>query len=641
VNPVGRRCHRILLVLAALLVAMLPVAAPALAVTYVPISGAGSTWSQNALDQWRKNVNQYGMTINYQGSGSSDGRNQFRNGTVDFAVSEIPFGLKDSGVVDNPPARKYAYMPIVAGGTSFMYNLKIGGQQVTNLRLSGEVITRIFTGAITNWSDPAIAADNPGLTLPARKVVPVVRSDGSGTSAQFTAWMANQYGGLWDAYCAKAGLPTPCGQTSQYPVLSGSGFVSQSGSLGVSGFVQQAQNEGTINYVEYSYPLQSGFPVAKVLNRANYYVEPTPSNVAVGLLQARINNDENSPNYLTQQLDGVYNNADKRAYPLSSYSYMILPIKAESGFSTDKGATLGAFAHYFLCEGQQQAPDLGYSPLPINLVKAGLDQVSRIPGAGPETTDISKCNNPTFSPDGTNTLARTAPQPNDCDAKGADQCGIGTAGAKAATPVSTDDNAGDGAGSGSDAAAAAGGGGGGGGSSAGRGQVAAAGGANPAARAAAGSAGAAPAAGAGGVAGATGARAGTPGAVGTSGTGTAARPGVAAAAPGTAVAPGSAAAAAPVIDPDTGEVLNPAAAGGATTVDPATGAVVTTADGAAGTAAGTAAGGRPVSAVPVSVSAYDSSALQHLLAVVAVLLLVGLVLGPPLLSRTLDRRRSL
>ena len=77
-------------------------------------------------------------------------------------------------------------MPIVAGGTSFMYNLKIGGKRVTNLRLSGETLAKIFTGGITTWNDPAIEADNPGSTLPARKIVPVVRSDGSGTTAQLT-----------------------------------------------------------------------------------------------------------------------------------------------------------------------------------------------------------------------------------------------------------------------------------------------------------------------------------------------------------------------------------------------------------------------------------------------------------------------
>ena len=109
----------------------------AFATTYAPISGTGSTWSQNALDQWRKNVAaNYGMTVNYSGVGSSAGRRDYIAGTVDFAVSEIPFQAQpDDESTPEVPPRGYAYMPIVAGGTSFMYNLKIGGQQVTNIDL--------------------------------------------------------------------------------------------------------------------------------------------------------------------------------------------------------------------------------------------------------------------------------------------------------------------------------------------------------------------------------------------------------------------------------------------------------------------------------------------------------------------------
>jgi hypothetical protein len=187
--------------------------------------------------------------------------------------------------------------------------------------------------------------------------------------------------------------------------------------------------------VEYSYALNTGYPVAKVLNDAGYYVEPKASNVAVGLLQARINGDTSSSQYLTQILDGVYANRDNRSYPLSSYSYMVLPTAAEGTFNNAKGKTLGDFAYYFLCEGQQQAEVLGFSPLPINLVKAGLEQVRRIPGVEARSVDITKCNNPTFSATGENTIAKNAPQPPACDRKGATQCGTGTGGAKQATAV--------------------------------------------------------------------------------------------------------------------------------------------------------------------------------------------------------------
>lgn len=403
--------------------------------SYVRISGAGSSWSANAIQAWTSTVRGSGMQVDYQSTGSSDGRRQFTNNTVDFGVSEIPYGLSDMGVVDTPPRRGYAYMPIVAGGTAFMYNLRIRGKQVTQLRLSGEVVAKIFTGVITSWSDPAIKAQNPGLALPARRIVPVFRSDGSGTTAQLTLWLSKKYPALWNAYCVKVGRARPgqaCGLTSQYPGLAGSGMVGQAGSVGVAGYVSQRTSEGSITYVEYSYALNARFPVVKLLNASGYYVLPTDKNVAVGLLNARINTTP-GPSYLTQILDGVYDNRDRRAYPLSSYSYLILPTKVEGSFTEAKGYTLASFAQYFLCKGQANVDDLGYSPLPINLVAAGLDQVRKIPGAEVAAIDIRKCDNPTFSANGTNTLAKTAPMPPACDKAGPRQCG--TAVANGGAPV--------------------------------------------------------------------------------------------------------------------------------------------------------------------------------------------------------------
>ena len=410
------------------------------AVSYDTITGTGSTWSQNALDQWRKNVaSNYGMTVNYSGVGSSAGRRDFVAGNVDFAVSEIPFQTKpEDNSAPEVPSRGYAYMPIVAGGSSFMYNLKIGGVRVSNLRLSGAVITKIFTGVITKWNDPAIQTDNPGLAMPDKGIVPVVRSDGSGSTAQFTLWMSKQHPDLWSAFCAKVNR-TSCGLTSQYPIYGNA--KGQSGSSGVAGYVSQDYGDGAITYVEYSYALEAGFPVAKVLNAAGYYVEPTASSVAVALLQAQIKTDvaPTSADYLTQILDGVYNNADARSYPLSSYSYMIVPTVVGGTFTAKKGLTLGAFANYMLCEGQQQAEALGYSPLPMNLVLAGFDQIKRVPGADVSGVDINTCNNPTFkagdSPS-SNQLAVTAAQPAECDKVGTSQCTTGTGGALADTPTS-------------------------------------------------------------------------------------------------------------------------------------------------------------------------------------------------------------
>lgn len=408
--------------------------AQAVGTVHASIVGSGSTWSANALQQWIRNVwSNYQWKITYSESGSTQGRNDFANGTADFGVSEIPYGIANSNEGDVRPARQFAYMPIVAGGTAFMYNLEIGGKRVTNLRLSGENLAKVFTGVITVWNDPAIVADNPQLALPATPIVPVVRSDGSGTSAQFTIWMRQEQPALWDAYCGKVGRPTVnghCGVTSNYPVLPGSGFVSRSGANGVAGYVAQSHAVGSITFVEYSYALNAGYPVAKMLNRAGYYTEPTAANVAVALLTARINEDTASPDYLTQDLSQVYGSQDARTYPLSSYSYIILPTALEAGFTNDKGLTLADFGAYFLCEGQQQAETLGYSPLPINLVAGGQSQISKVPGGNPAIKGIADCNNPTFSPDGTNRLANEAPFPPECDRQGATQCADGTGGAK-------------------------------------------------------------------------------------------------------------------------------------------------------------------------------------------------------------------
>lgn len=431
-----RRAFAALLVLVFIAAGQLTGALPAAAVVYVPITGAGSTWSSNAIDQWTSNVKQYGITVNYTANGSTAGRNQFASGLLDFGVSEIAYGKDDAGDTEAKPKFKYAYMPIVAGGTAFMYNLEIGGKRVTNLRLSGDTLAKIFTNVITVWNDPAIKTDNPGLSLPARKIVPVVRSDGSGTTAQFTTWMKARYPGIWDAYCKKAGRATPCKVTSLYPTVAGSAMTAQSGSQNVAGYVAQASSVGAITYVEYSYAKNARFPVAKIRNAKDYYVEPTAKSVAVALLAAKINNDSRSTDYLTQDLRGVYTYSDPRTYPLSSYSYMLIPTEVTDRFTTTKGQTLGAFDYYFLCEGQQQADELGYSPLPKNLVEAGLAQVKKIPGVVVKNVNIAKCNNPTFSKDGTNILAKNAPYPQACDKVGKSQCANATGGATEDTPVS-------------------------------------------------------------------------------------------------------------------------------------------------------------------------------------------------------------
>jgi phosphate ABC transporter phosphate-binding protein len=414
------------------------------ATSYVPISGQGSTWSENALDQWISDVQQYGMRINYDGDGSTQGRQAYIAGTTDFAASDIPFQTNpnDGSAPEDPTPNSYAYMPITAGGTVFMYNLTIAGQRVTNLRLSGANIAKIFTGQITNWDNPAIAADNPALTLPNEPIVPVVRSDGAGSSFEFSEWMISQYPSVWNTFCNATGRAPACGPTSFWPTTGSLPMIAQSGDLGVAGYVAQNYAAGSIGYVEYSYALNAKFPVVNMLNAAGYYTEPTPQNVAVSLLDAQINMDSSNPAvYLTENLSNVYTDPDPRAYPLSSYSYLILPTTVQGQFTQAKGATLAAFSYYAMCQGQQDSASLGYSPMPINLVEASFAQITKIPGAVTQNINIQSCNNPTFTPSGQNLLAVDAPQPPACDKQGPTQCTTATGGATTSTPVSSKNKA--------------------------------------------------------------------------------------------------------------------------------------------------------------------------------------------------------
>ncbi len=411
--------------------------APAGATAYVPVSGEGSSWSANAINQWIADVQQDGMRVNYTANGSTTGREDWIKGLTDFAASDIPFQTdpKDGSAPENPQPGSYAYMPITAGGTVFMYNLKIDGQQVTNLRLSGENIAKIFTGVITNWDNPALAADNPGLKLPDQTIVPVVRSDGAGSSYELSEWMISQYPSLWSSFCSARGRAPACGPTSFYPTPADG--IAQSGDLGVAGYVSQAYADGSIGYVEYSYALNDDFPVVQMLNAAGYYTEPTAQNVAVSLLAAQVDtSDPSDPaTYLTENLSGVYTDPDPRTYPLSSYSYLILPTKIEGQFNAAEGTTLAAFSYYAMCQGQQQSASFGYSPMPINLVEDSFAQITKIPGAVTQNIDIQSCNNPTFTPSGANLLAQTAPYPPACDKQGPTQCVNGTGGASATITV--------------------------------------------------------------------------------------------------------------------------------------------------------------------------------------------------------------
>ncbi|MFJ5229034.1 substrate-binding domain-containing protein [Kitasatospora sp. NPDC088391] len=412
-------------------------AAPAHAAT--SLNADGSSWAGPAIDQWRRDVGPMGIEIDFNPVGSAAGRVQWANGQDDFTASDVPFrsgadtgidptrGQAGQGQSENP-RYGYSYVPITAGGTALMYHLELGGKKVTDLRLSTDTIVDIFTNRITSWDDPKITADY-GRALPKIPITPVVRSDGSGATAQFTRWMQHTHKDQWEGYCKQVNGVT-CGDYTEFFPAAGR-MTSQNGSDVVAGYIQSPTGVGAIGYDEYAFAKRANWPVVKVLNPAGYYSLPTASNVAVALTAARIrgvddNTSADDPNYLQQNLDGVYTNNDPRSYPISSYSYLIVPRAAAAlpvppRFNDAKGNALSRYLAYVLCAGQGEADELGYSPIPRNLVRGGLLQTRHIPGnASPVDPDsLNNCANPTFNSAGELTVLKNAPQPGPCDKKGA------------------------------------------------------------------------------------------------------------------------------------------------------------------------------------------------------------------------------
>ena len=420
--PLPKRRLLLALALCLALIAAVPAGA---ANSHAQISGSGSSWAYNAVNQWIADTNQSGLQVVFTSTGSATGRQDFANKTNDFAVSDIGYQGQDplTHTSDLPGDRAFAYLPIVAGGTAFPYQIRVGGQLVRNLRLSGQTLAKIFTNQITSWDDPAVTADNNGRALPPIPVVPVVHSEGSGSTAQFTTYLDAVYPNIWRPF---AGGP---GFTEYYPRKGAA--VAQNGSDGVMNFVSAGGSNGAIGFDEYSYALGQNFPVAKVENAAGYFTAPSQYNVAVALTQAAIDTaDTNNPlKYLTQDLGKVYVYNDPRAYPLSSYSYGIIPTgSSDPTMSTAKRQTLVDYLFYSICDGQKEMGPIGYSPLPINLVQASIDQIGKLKAADPgvdiTSRDIGSCNNPTFvagHPE-RNYLAEIAPQPDPCDQAGQGPC---------------------------------------------------------------------------------------------------------------------------------------------------------------------------------------------------------------------------
>jgi len=317
-------------------------AAPLAAAT---LNASGATFPQPFYEQVIAGFSEKhsGVTINYGGGGSGKGRTDLQNAVVDFAGSD--------GLVKAEDVAKYKgeflYFPTVAAPITVSYKL----DGVDSLQLSPETIAGIFQRQIKTWNDKAIAADNPGAKLPATAIAVAHRSDGSGTTENFTKFLKAAAPAVWKL---------DSGSTVNWPTDTQAG----NGNSGVAQIV--SSTNGAIGYVDFSDAKASKLKFAKVKNKAGKFVEPTLDGASAALAGVTINDDLS---YNPLWADG------DAAYPITAPTW-ILAYKNQTDKA--KAAALKAFLQYIYSDGQDMAAEINYAKLPDSLKQKGLAQVDKL-----------------------------------------------------------------------------------------------------------------------------------------------------------------------------------------------------------------------------------------------------------------------
>jgi phosphate transport system substrate-binding protein len=394
-----RRGYRLVLVVALVAVtALLAVRTPPASGAPARVNGSGSTYVALAMQQWVADAQTSGLAVNYLPTGSPDGLTSFGNGLTDFAGTEAEYSAL--GSAGNADARGYQYVPDVAGAIAVMYNVDdSAGRKVDYLHLSRRTIAKIFTGAISNWSDPEISADNKGLVLPNQPITVIYRSGQSGTTALFYDFVQHVAPDVFNPWAAKYQLPTDVriiqldGTPNFAPhtqALSGSDQIAQQ--------VASPGGKWSIAYDEFGYAVTYGAPAAWVQNASGTYVQPYAQNISAALESATLRPD------LSQELSGVYESGNPEAYPISAYSYVVTQCARTGDRPTCKGPyantgvteTMARWLRYVACEGQVNMARIGYSPLPPNLSQEVANSIARMQGSAPEALNAGNCANPRF-----------------------------------------------------------------------------------------------------------------------------------------------------------------------------------------------------------------------------------------------------
>ncbi|MBX8485710.1 phosphate ABC transporter substrate-binding protein PstS [Pseudomonas cichorii] len=301
------------------------------------VTGAGSSFVFPVISKWSQDYSKNSPNrINYQSIGSGGGIAQIKAATVDFGASDAPMSAEDL------QAAGLGQFPSVIGGIVPIVNVE--GIESGKLKLDGETLAKIFMGTVKTWDDEAIKALNPGVTLPKTNITVVHRSDGSGTSYNFTNYLS-KVSPEWKE-------KLQFGSTVKWPVGVGG-----KGNEGVSAYVKQIK--GSIGYVEYSYAATNKLAYTQLKNAAGKFVTPTSKTFAAAADTADWASAKDFGLIMT-------NAPGDEAWPITATTWIIMYKKAKN---EERSAATFDFFKWSLENGQKQAEELDYVALPKSLVE--------------------------------------------------------------------------------------------------------------------------------------------------------------------------------------------------------------------------------------------------------------------------------
>lgn len=310
------------------------------------LTGAGSTFDYPIFAKWfaEYSAAHPGVEVNYQSIGSGGGITQVTKGLVDFGASDVP--MTEQQLAAAPV--KLLNLPLVLGAAVPIFNV----QGVQEIRFSPDVLADIFLGKITNWKDPRIAKDNPGVNLPDQKIQVVHRSEGSGTTY------------IWTDYLSKVSKAWASGPGKGTSINWPTG-IGAKGSENVASMVRQLP--GAVSYVELTYALQNHISFGTVKNAAGNWVKPSIAGATAAAATAKMPADYRV---------SITNAPGADAWPISSFSWMLVPVKP---FHPENEKTLRDLLSWIVKSGEAEAPQLYYAPIPDNVAKMLLNTIYSLP----------------------------------------------------------------------------------------------------------------------------------------------------------------------------------------------------------------------------------------------------------------------